>query len=261
MAKRGSGPDFIEALARGLEVIQALGDAHGTMTISELAEKTNLARPTVRRILLTLEELGYVRTSKEGSALTPRVLELGVSYIQSQGLWDIARPHMEALVAQTHESSSIAQLDGSDIVYVARVAVPKIVALRVGIGTRFPAASTSLGKVLLADLGQEELDAVLAQPSRSGVVARREVDRAELERELADTRAKGWCMTDQDLAVGIRSVAAPLRDATGRVVAALNVNAHAGQTSVDRLLEHHLPRLLSTASSISEDYVRRNQLR
>ncbi|WP_431842946.1 IclR family transcriptional regulator domain-containing protein [Calidifontibacter indicus] len=129
MAKRGSGPDFIEALARGLEVIQALGDA------------------TTR-------------------------------------------------------------------------------------------------KVLLAGLGQEELDAVLAQPSRSGVVARREVDRAELDRELADTRAKGWCMTDQDLAVGIRSVAAPLRDATGRVVAALNVNAHAGQTSVDRLLEHHLLRLL-----------------
>ena len=261
MAKRGSGPDFIEALARGLEVIQALGDAHDTMTMSELAEKTDLARPTVRRILLTLEELGYVRTSKEGSALTPRVLELGVSYIHSQGLWDIARPHMEALVAQTHESSSIAQLDGSDIIYVARVAVPKIVALRVGIGTRFPAASTSLGKVLLADLGQEELDAALAQPSRAGVVARREVDRVELDRELADTRAKGWCMTDQDLAVGIRSVAAPLRDATGRVVAALNVNAHAGQTSVDRLLEHHLPRLLSTASAISEDYVRRNQFR
>ena len=136
-----------------------------------MAAATGLARPTARRILLTLEELGYVRAGGRGFALTPRVLELGVAYVRSLGLWDVARPHLERLVARTNESCSIAQLDGSDIVYVARVAVPKIVALAVQIGTRFPALPTSLGKVLLAALPPDELDRVLAEPTRSGLVA------------------------------------------------------------------------------------------
>ena len=138
------------------------------MTLAEVAGETGLARPTARRILRTLVALGYVRADDGSFALTPRVLELGMTYVQSLGLWDVARPHMEALVRRTGESSSIAQLDGSDIVYVARVAVPKIITLRVRIGTRFPAAATSLGKVLLAGLAPAELDAVLAEPSRAG---------------------------------------------------------------------------------------------
>jgi IclR family pca regulon transcriptional regulator len=152
MPREGTGPDFIEALARGLEVIAAFAPGRPVMSLSEVATATGLARPTARRILLTLSELGYVRAAAGGFALTPRVLELGIAYVRSMGLWDIARPHLERLVERTHESSSIAQLDGSDIVYVARVSVPKIVTLSVEIGTRFPALPTSLGKVLLADL-------------------------------------------------------------------------------------------------------------
>jgi IclR family transcriptional regulator, pca regulon regulatory protein len=255
--RRADDPDFIEAIARGLDVIRAFGPERPVMALSEVAAATGLARPTARRILLTLESLGYVRSDGAGGfALTPRVLELGTAYVQSLGLWDVARPHLERLVARTGESSSVAQLDGSDIVYVARVAVPKIIALAVSIGTRFPAPATSLGKVLLAGLEPDELDEVLAQPSRAGVTARWQPSREEIDAVLRDVRAKGWALTDEQLAPGIRSVAAPLRDGAGRVVAALNVNVHAAETPVERLVGEHLPRLLAAAGEISADLAR-----
>jgi len=260
MPREGAGPDFIEALARGLEVIAAFEPGRPVMSLADVANATGLARPTARRILLTLAELGYVRSATSGFALTPRVLELGIAYVRSMGLWDIARPHMERLVARTNESSSIAQLDGSDIVYVARVSVPKIVTLAVEIGTRFPALATSLGKVLLAALPGDEVGRVLAQPSRSGVQPRRQPDVAERDAELREVRARGWALTDEQLAPGIRSVAAPLRDGSGRVIAALNVNAHAAETSVDRLVGQHLPLLLTTAGEISADFARRDSV-
>lgn len=254
MPRRDNDPDFIEAVARGLDVLTAFEAGQPVMTLSDLASKTGLARPTVRRILVTLQSLGHVRAVTGGFMLTPQVLQIGLTYIQSMGLWDLARPHMERLVDRTQQSSSIAQLDGSDIVYVARVAVPKIIALAVQIGTRFPAAATSLGKVLLADLGAAELDSVLAEPGRSGIEPRHRVELAELDRVLRDVRAKGWALTDEELAGGIRSVAAPLRDASGRVIAAMNVTVHAAETSVETLLGDYLPSLLQTASYISADY-------
>jgi IclR family pca regulon transcriptional regulator len=256
MPRAGTGPDFIEALARGLEVITAFRPGRPTMTLAEVAAATGLARPTARRILLTLAELGYVRAGERGFALTPRVLDLGVAYTRSLGLWDVARPHMERLVARTNESCSIARLDGSDVIYVARVSVPKIVALAVQIGTRFPALPTSLGKVQLAALSTEEVDRVLAEPSRSGLVPARVPDRAARDEELRDVRARGWALTDQELAVGIRSVAAPLRDGSGRVIAGINVNTHAAETPVEKLLEEHLPLLLQAAGAISADFAR-----
>jgi IclR family pca regulon transcriptional regulator len=255
-ARSDTGPDFIEALARGLDVIRAFRPLCPVMTLSDVAAAAGLARPTARRILLTLVELGYVRQSEQGFALTPRVLDLGVTYVRSMGLWDVARPHMERLVRRTNESSSVAQLDGSDIVYVARVAVPKLVTLAVQIGTRFPALPTSLGKVQLAALSDAELEATLAQPTRSGLTARWQPDVRERDEVLRDVRARGWALTDEQLAPGIRSIAAPLRDGDGRVIAALNVNCHAAETSVDHLLEHHLPLLLQAAGEISADFAR-----
>ncbi|GGP05988.1 IclR family transcriptional regulator [Nonomuraea glycinis] len=256
VARRSSDPDFIEALARGLDVIRAFRPNRPVMTLSEVATEAGLARPTARRILLTLEELGYARADDNGFALTPRIMELGVAYVRSMGLWEIARPHMEWLVARTHQSSSIAQLDGSDIVYVARVAVPKIVTLRVDIGTRFPAAATSLGKVLLAALHPAELTKVLAEPGRSGVQPSASPCEEELTAALREVRAKGWALTDQQLAPAIRSVAAPLRDGSGRTIAALNVNAHAAETSLETLAEDYLPLLLQAAGAISADWAR-----
>jgi IclR family pca regulon transcriptional regulator len=252
--RRDGNPEFIEALARGLDVLRCFGPGRATMTLTEVATATGLARPTARRILITLEQLGYVRVSEDGFALTPRVLDLGMAYIGATGLWELARPHLRRLVGQTGESCSVAQLDGSDIVYVARVAVPKLVTLAVTIGTRFPAHATSLGKVLLAALPPDELDRVLAEPSRSGITPRWRPARTELEAVLREVRARGWAMTDEQLAPGIRSVAAPIRDGDGRVVAAANVNAHAAETSLDTLHDHHLPLLLRAASAISADW-------
>jgi len=254
MPRRDDDPNFIEAIARGFDVIKAFAPHRPVMTLSEIAAKTGLARPTARRILLTCESLGYVRSAAGGFALTPRVLELGLTYVQSMGLWDVARPHMERLAARTHESSSIAQLDGGDIVYVARAAVPKIIALSVSVGTRFPAPPTSLGKVLLAGLPPGDLERVLAEPSRSGVRARWQPDRAELDAALREVRAKGWSLTDEQLAPGIRSVAAPLRDGAGEVIAAINITVHAAETSVETLVGEYLPMLLRTAGDISADF-------
>ena len=177
-----------------------------------------------------------------------------MAYVLSRNLWEVARPHMERLVDRTHESSSIAQLDGSDIVYVARVAVPKIVALAVTIGTRFPAMQTSLGKVLLAALSPEEAERVLAEPSRSGIPPRVAFSSEERAARLREVRARGWALTDEELAAGIRSVAAPLRDGEGRVIASLNVNTHAAETPVEVLTGAYLPLLLQTAGAISADW-------
>ena len=212
MAGRGQGSDFVEALARGLDILSCFSAERPALTLSEVATATGLARPTARRLLLTLEELGYIRGGAHQFALTPRVLALGMAYVGSLGLWDIARPHMERLVATTRESSSISQLDGSDIVYVARVAVPKLITLRVEIGTRFPARFTSQGKVLLAALQPARLAAVLAEPSRSELPPRQPVDHVRLAAELEAIRARGWALADEELAPGIRSVAVPIRD-------------------------------------------------
>lgn len=254
MMRGARGPDFIEALARGLDVIRAFGPNRPTMTLSEVAAATELARPTARRMLLTLEELGYVRAAQGGFALTPRVLELGMAYIGSTHIWDIARPHMEQLVGCTHESSSIAQLDGSDIVYVARVAVPKIITIAVTIGTRFPALQTSLGKVLLAELSPDELEHTLARPSRSGIAPLWRPEAEERDRALCEVRTRGWALADEHLAYGIRSIAVPLRDAQNRVIAALNVSTHAAETSIETLTGEYLPLLLQTSAAINADW-------
>jgi IclR family transcriptional regulator, pca regulon regulatory protein len=254
MAGRGHGPDFVEALARGLDILAAFGADHRGMSLSEVAGAAGLARPTARRLLLTLEELGYVRSRGGTFELTPKVMSLGMSYVSSLGLWDIARPHMEALVARTGESSSMAQLDGSDIVYVARVSVPKLIALRVDIGTRFPAVQTSQGKVLLAALPLDQVAAVIAQPSRSGLPPYIGRQDGPLRDELAEIRARGWALADEELAPGVRSVAVPVRDGSGTVRAAMNVTVHAAETTTQRLLRDHLPALLTTAGEISAEW-------
>jgi IclR family pca regulon transcriptional regulator len=255
MAGRGVGPDFVEALARGLSVLSCFDARHPRMTLTEIAAASGLARPTARRLLLTLAELGYVRAEGGSFALTPRVLGLGMAYINALGLWDIARPHMENLVASTGESSSMSQLDGSDIVYVARVAVPKIITLRVSIGTKFPAVRTSQGKVLLAALDEAALRGVLALPSDAGLPPYAD-DRstADIRDELRTVRARGWALADEELAPGIRSVAAPVRDGDGSVRAALNVTVHASETTVQTLVTEHLPKLLRTAGDISAEW-------
>lgn len=252
--QRSENREFVEALARGIEVIRSFDTMHMAMSVSEVASRAGLARPTARRLLITLEHLGYVRSLDGVYSLTAKTLELGTAYISSLGLWDLARPHMEALVGQTGESSSMSQLDGSDIVYVARVAVPKIIALSVSIGTRFPAVATSMGRVLLAALTPEQLDRALATPSASGIVPRVNPDRGALDAALAEVREQGWAMSDEQLSLGIRSVAVPVLGPGGVVTATMNVTTHAAETSVERLLNEHLPRLIAAAAAIGDEW-------
>lgn len=256
MAERGQGADFIEALARGLDVLRHFSPEHPEMSLSEVATASSLARPTARRILLTLEELGYVHVRAGQFALTPRVLELGMAYVGSMGLWDMARPHLERLVSRTGESSSMAQLDGSDIVYVARVAVPKLIALRVEIGTRFPAMLTSQGKALLAALDPQEALDVLAQPSRSGLPHAAEMSDAQILEVLEEVRQQGWALADEELARGVRSISVGVTDGDGAVRASMNVTVNAQETSIDTLVNEYLPLLQDAAARTSADWAR-----
>jgi IclR family pca regulon transcriptional regulator len=203
---------------------------------------------------MTLEELGYVRSLDGTYSLTTKVLEIGTAGIAAQGIWDIARPHLVRLVGLTNESSSMSQLEGSDIVYTARVPVPKIIALAVTIGTRFPAVATSMGRVLLSELEADELARVLEIPSTSGIIPRIVPTRAELDAALAEIRDRGWAISDELLSVGIRSIAAPVRDPEGRIAAAVNVTVHAAETSVERLTGEYLPLLLATAAAVTEEW-------
>lgn len=248
-----SNPDFVEAISRGFSVVRSF-DGAPSQSLTEVAQRSGLARPTARRILITLQELGYVASKDGRFELTPRVLELGVSFFGGSDFWDAAMPRLRQLVDLTNESSSIAVLDGSDVVYVARAAVPKLVTLSVSVGTRFPAAQTSLGKVLLADMNPEQIDEILATPSRSGVVPPWNPSREELDAVLDEVREQGWAISDQQLAPAIRSIAAPIRRSDGTVFAAVNVNAHAAETSLEHLRDSHLPHLLRAADDLGVDY-------
>ena len=244
---------FVQSLERGLSVIRAFGEDRPELTLSEVAAQTDLTRAAARRFLLTLCDLGYVRADGRRFALTPRVLELGYAYLSSLSLPELAEPHLERLAAEVRESSSVSVLDGDDIVYVARVPTSRIMRVAINVGTRFPAHATSMGRVQLAALTDAELDAYLDRVELRPLTANTLTDPAKLRSELARIRAQGWALVDQELEEGLRSVAAPIRDRTGRVVAAVNVSAHASRASKDAVRRVLLPPLLATAERIEAD--------
>ena len=251
--ERSASPDFVQSLARGLAVITAFDADHPRQTLSEVARATGLTRATARRFLHTLVELGYVDTAGTSFWLTPRVLDLGYSYLSSMPLSELAQPHLEKLSARLDESSSVAVLDGSDIVYVGRVQVRRIMNIGITIGTRFPAFATSMGRVLLAALPEDELDAYLAETDMRAITPHGLTDEAALRAELAVISARGWSLVDQELEPGLRSLAAPVRDRDGRVVAALNVSTHAARYSLEQLHDDLVPVILDAARALSAD--------
>ncbi|NLD86340.1 MAG: IclR family transcriptional regulator [Actinomycetales bacterium] len=251
--ERSTSPDFVQSLARGLSVITAFDADNPRQTLSEVSRVTGLTRATARRFLHTLVELGYVDTAGSVFWLTPRVLDLGYSYLSSMPLSELAQPHLEKLSAGLDESSSVAVLDGADIVYVGRVQVRRIMNIGITIGTRFPAFATSMGRVLLAALPQDELDAYLSSTDMQAITPRGLADEAALRAELDAVSQRGWALVDQELEPGLRSIAAPVRDRDGRVVAALNVSTHAARYSVDELREKIVPVILSAARALSTD--------
>ncbi|MEU4835037.1 IclR family transcriptional regulator C-terminal domain-containing protein [Streptosporangium sp. NPDC023615] len=247
------GSDHVQSLARGLSVIKAFSAASPELTLSEVARATGLTRAAARRFLLTLVDLGYVRTDGRLFALSPRVLDLGYAYLSSLSLPEVAEPHLERLVAEVHESASVAVLDGEDVVYVARVATSRIMRVSISIGTRFPAYCTSMGRVLLAWLAPDDLDAYLGRVELRRLTARTVATPAALRAELERVRAQGWAMVDQELEEGLRSIAAPVRERSGRVTAAINISSHASRTSADSARRHLLPPLLATAARVEAD--------
>jgi IclR family pca regulon transcriptional regulator len=248
------GADFVQSLERGLAVIRAFDAAHPELTLSEVAAATGVTRAAARRFLLTLAELGYVRSDGRFFSLTARVLELGYAYLSSLSLPEVAESHLEALVAEVNESSSVSVLDGGDVVYVARVPVSRIMTVSISVGTRFPAYATSMGRVLLAGLPDDELDDYLAAVRLNRLTPRTVSTVAALRGELARVRGQGWALVNQELEEGLRALAAPIRDRTGRVVAAVNVSAHASRTSLQAIRRDLLPPLLKTAARIEADW-------
>jgi IclR family pca regulon transcriptional regulator len=245
--------DHVQSLARGLAVIRAFSAAEPELTLSQVARATGLSRAAARRFLITLADLGYVRSDGRLFALTPRVLELGYAYLSSLSLPEVADPHLERLAAEVHESASVAVLDGEDVVYVARVATARIMRVTISIGTRFPAYCTSMGRVLLAALSPERLDDYLARADLRRLTSRTIVLPAALRAELDQVRSRGWAMVDQELEEGLRSIAAPIRDRSGRTVAAVNVSTHASRTTLQAASRTLLPPLLATAAKIEAD--------
>jgi IclR family pca regulon transcriptional regulator len=246
-------PYYVQSLQRGLAVIRAFDAGHPELTLSEVARLCGLTRAAARRFLLTLADLGYVRTDGRLFSLTPRVLELGYAFLSSLTLPEVAEPHLERLVAEVHESSSLCVLDGDDIVYVARVPTARIMTVSISVGTRFPAYATSMGRVLLAGLDGDQLDAYLSRAPLVGLTTRTVTRPEVLRAELAKVRQQGWALVDQELEDGLRSVAAPIRSRTGRVVAAVNLSAHASRTPLEAMRRELLPQLLAACARIDAD--------
>lgn len=244
--------DHVQSFERGLAVIRSFGESP-ELTLSEVARASGLTRAAARRFLLTLVDLGYVRTDGRMFALRPRVLELGYAYLSTLGLDDVAAPHMEQLVASTRESSSISVLDGDDIVYVVRVPTSRIMAVTIAVGTRFPAYATSMGRVLLAAMAPSDLSAYLDRVRLQPLTRRTITDRGSLRAAIGEVAAKGYALVDQELEDGLRSVAVPIVDRHGRVIAALNASVHASRATLDDLRRRILPELQATAERINRD--------
>ncbi len=245
--------EFVKSLERGLAVIRCFGRETPQLTLSDVARATNLSRATARRFLHTLESLGYCATDGRTWYLRPRVLDLGYAYLSSVDTWDMVQDHLEALVEQTRESSSASVLDGPDILYTVRVPTKRIMSMSIEVGTRLPAHATSMGRVLLAGLDEPALEVYLESALLEAITPRTVRDTATLREIIADVRRQGYCLLDQELEVGIRSVAAPLHDPKGTVFAAINVSSHATRVTLPVLRSTILPNVMSTARAVEAD--------
>ena len=244
---------FVQSLERGLAVIRAFGPERPELTVSEVARETGMTTAAARRFLLTLRDLGYVHTDGRSFSLRPRVMELGYAYLSGLSLHEVALPHVEHLVAEAEESSEMAVLDGEEIVYIMRVPGPRILTVSVNVGTRMPAHATSLGRALLAGLPDESLDAYLAGAELKRYSRHTLTDRRKLRSEIVKSRTRGWATIDQDLEPGLVAVAVPIRDPTGRVLAALNLSTNVARRSLESLVDEALPALISAAAEIESD--------
>jgi IclR family pca regulon transcriptional regulator len=239
-------------VAKTLDVIQAFDAEHRDLTLSDVARRTGQSRASARRFLLSLESLGFVRSDGALFSLTPRVLALGHAFLSSLRLPEMAEPHLKALSQRLGESTSASIFDGDDVVYVARIPARRIMSVGIRVGSRFPAYATSMGRVMLAFAPQPAVDDYLARVTLEQLTDRTLLDAGSLREELDRIRQQGWAVVDQELAIGLRSVAAPIRNAAGDVIAAINASttAHPGS---EPMSEATIDDVVATAERISED--------
>jgi IclR family pca regulon transcriptional regulator len=242
---------FVEALARGLAVIRCFDQDHERLTISEVARLAQLTRATARRSLLTLNALGYVATDGKRFWLTPKILSLGHAYLSSTPLPRLLQPVLEQVSEQTHESCSASILEGGEIVYIARAATRRVISVGLGVGSRLPAYCTSMGRVLLAALEPAQLEAYLERTPLRPLTPYTLTDPQLLRQELARVREGGYALVDQELELGLRSIAVPVKNARGRVLAAMNIGVQAGRVSQAEMIGHLLPVLRQAAQSLT----------
>ncbi|HET6626629.1 MAG TPA: IclR family transcriptional regulator C-terminal domain-containing protein [Nocardioidaceae bacterium] len=247
---------YVQSLERGLSVITVFGPDSPELTLSDVSRAAGLTRAAARRFLLTLVDLGYMRFDGKLFRLAPRVLDLGYAYLSSLSLPGIAEPHLEWLVGQTRESSSMSVLDGNDIVYVARVPTSRIMTVSINVGTRFPAYATSMGRVLLAGLDDPALERYLATVELEPLTEHTVRSADELHADLLEVRSQGYALVDQELEHGLRSLAVPVRSKQGRVVAAVNVSSHVSRITKEKARRQFLPPLLKAAAEIESDLAR-----
>lgn len=246
------GDSYVQSFARGLEVIRSFSADAPQQTLSEVAARSGLTRAGARRILLTLQTLGYVDSDGKYFRLTARILDLGFAYLSSLPIWNLAEPVMEALVEEVKESSSAAVLEGTDIVYVLRVPTHKIMSIGLGVGSRLPAYCTSMGRVLLAALDDEEVLRRLRAARPKALTRHTVTDVDTLLAKVQQVRRQGWSLVNQELEEGLISLAAPITDRSGRVIAALNLSGQANRTNTKVAQETLLPALLRAARTISQ---------
>ena len=242
--------DYVQSLARGLSVLRAFDGAHVRLKLGEIATRTDLSRAAARRLLLTLQHLGYVRSTGSEYALTPSVLELGFGYLGSLNLTDLAQPLLEDLARKVNQSSSMAMLDGQSIVYVLRVPGRRIMSVNLGVGARLPTFSASMGRVLLSGLNDAQLDRWLGQCRPVSHTPHTVTDLHRLRRIVLDVRDQGYAYVEQELELGLCSIAVPVRNADGRIATAINVSMPYHPEASRHAIETILPQLQLTAAAI-----------
>ena len=238
-ATRARSRDFNQSLERGLGIIETFGPDAARQTVSEVAAKTGLTRATARRFLITLVELGYMTSDGRTFSLAPRVLGLGYSFLSGLGFPNVALPHLEQLVAEVDESSEASILDGHEIIYITRVPGTKLMTLAVNVGSRMPAHATSMGRVLLAGLTDDELESYLGS--------------ATLRERIVRARADGYAIVNQELEEGLIAVAVPIHDRFGRTIAAINLSTLVTRHTVKSVRSDLLPPLQRCAQMIERD--------
>lgn len=250
-SKASGANDVVQSLVRGLSVIKAFDAEHPVLSLSEVSRRTEISPAAAGRFLRTLEHLGYVRSDGREFQLTPKVLELGFSYLSSLSLTEVMQPHLESLSRSVNESVSATVLADQDVVYIARVVTKRIMSVAINIGTRFPAYATSMGRVLLAGAPEADLDSKLAELNRQAITERTITDVVQLKGEIQLAAKQGYALVDQELEEGLRSIAAPIFNSAGKVQAAINISTSASRTPKEVLLNEFLPQLIKTAEEIS----------